>query len=383
MSGLKASFKNFMAPIKPLQAGMYHYISPQDDPRNYRLHLRIEEDGHGILILNGSTILHLNQTATEYAFYLIQNLVPNKVGHKMARRYHISPADAEEDYKKLSEQLQIMVNTPDLDPVTYLDFDRHRPFTGPISIPYRVDCAITYSLSQGNGSNEELYERVYRELETEEWYSIIDKAWKVGIPHIVFTGGEATLREDLPELIAHAENNGQITGLLTDGLRFQDKEYLHKLLYTGLDHLLIVIQPELEPSWKALANAIEEDIFVAVHLTLKSGELENTKLIIQKLHQYGVKAISLSTSSQDLKPELDQIRKLLSSLNIELVWNLPVPYSELNPVRLEIPNPAGLAGRAWLYIEPDGDILPAQGVPQKLGNFLTDEWENIRKNIPT
>ena len=40
---------------------------------------------------------------------------------------------------------------------------------------------------------------------------------------------------------------------------------------------MIVIQPELEQSWKALANAIEEDIYVAVHLTLKSGELENTK----------------------------------------------------------------------------------------------------------
>ena len=68
----KNSFKNLLAPIKPLQAGMYHYISPQDDPRNYRLHLRIEKDGNGILILNGSTILHLNQTATEYAYYLIQ-----------------------------------------------------------------------------------------------------------------------------------------------------------------------------------------------------------------------------------------------------------------------------------------------------------------------
>ncbi len=44
-----------------------------------------------------------------------------------------------------------------------------------------------------------------------------------GIPHVVFTGGEPTLRDDLPELIAHAERNGQITGLNTNGRRLADR----------------------------------------------------------------------------------------------------------------------------------------------------------------
>ena len=42
----------------------------------------------------------------------------------------------------------------------------------------------------------------------------MDKAWAAGIPHITFTGGEPTLRDDLPALIAHAEKIGQVTGLL-------------------------------------------------------------------------------------------------------------------------------------------------------------------------
>ena len=33
---------------------------------------------------------------------------------------------------------------------------------------------------------------------------ILDQLWELGVPHIIFTGGESTFRNDLPELIAHA-----------------------------------------------------------------------------------------------------------------------------------------------------------------------------------
>jgi MoaA/NifB/PqqE/SkfB family radical SAM enzyme len=35
------------------------------------------------------------------------------------------------------------------------------------------------------------------------------------------------------------------------------------------------------------------------------------------------------------------------------------------------------AGRAWLYVEPDGDVLPDQSIDRVLGNFLRDPWEKI------
>ena len=56
----------------PLESGFHAYHSPKDDPEPYRLHLRIEPDGEGVLIVNASSVLHLNQTATEFAYYLIK-----------------------------------------------------------------------------------------------------------------------------------------------------------------------------------------------------------------------------------------------------------------------------------------------------------------------
>jgi len=37
-------------------------------------------------------------------------------------------------------------------------------------------------------------------------------------------------------------------------------------------------------------------------------------------------------------------------------------------------------GKTWLYVEPDGDVLPSQGIPFVLGNLITQEWEEIWKN---
>lgn len=366
--------------IQPIPTGLYHYLSPQDDPRNYRLHLRIEVDGSGILIINASTVLHLNQTAAEYAYYLVQNLDADSVADKMARRYQIDRKTAKEDYLTFAERIQSLINIPDLDPVTFLDFERQSPFSGQISAPYRLDCALTYHVSTSD-TGAAPQDRVKRELNTAEWIQVINKAWKIGIPHIIFTGGEPTLREDLPELLAAAEKNGQVTGLLTDGIKLAQATYLEGLLQTGLDHLMIIFDSRQDLVWQALENALKADLFVAVHVTLRENTLNEKMALLERLAGMGVKAISVSAASKELAPQLEALRQKIAELELELVWNLPTPYSAMHPVALETgltDMPQG-AGTAFLYLEPDGDVLPAQGINQVMGNFLNDDWEKIRK----
>ena len=224
--------------------------------------------------------------------------------------------------------------------------------------------------------------RVERELTTEEWQSILDKAWQAGIPHIVFTGGEATMREDLPQLIAHAEKNGQVCGLLTDGLKLADKDYLELLLQTGLDHVMVILQPDEPRSWKAIETIVPKDLFLTVHLTLNKENVKDAENILQRVANLAVENISLSTSDSDLLDELLELQGAASSLRLTIRWDLPVPYSASHPVAIETQDddvPAG-AGKTWMYVEPDGDVLPAQGEADKvLGNFLKDDWESISK----
>ena len=367
------------AKVQPLPEGMYHKQDMQDD-QPYRVHLRLEPDGSGIFIINASTVLQLNATATECAYHFIRGTEPDEAAKQIASRYRVSRDIARQDYQDFLDRIETLISTPDLDPVSFLDFERVAPHSADLTSPLRLDCALTYRLRPDSNAEYAPTKRVNRELTTDEWRLILDKAWQAGIPHITFTGGEATTREDLPDLIAHAEKNGQVCGLLTDGLQLLDKEYLNLLLQTGLDHILFRLQPENNASWAALEAVMAEDIFVTVHLTLNQNNIRNAEKTLERLAAFHVTSLSLTSSDAFLSDSFDALRDKAASLGLTLRFDLPVPYSESNQVvyeALEAPIPEG-AGKAWLYVEPDGDVLSAQGHSgQVLGNLLRDDWKTI------
>ena len=379
MPNIIEAFRRLLTPVEPLPPGIYHYQAPSDAAIPYRLHLRLEPDGSGLLIVNASTILHLNQTAAELAYHLVKQTPEEQLVDEISQRYRVRRERIREDYQQLQDRLYTLIHTPDLDPEMFLDFERTTPHSQKVSAPYRLDCALTYRLLGKYDDSITPTKRVDRELTTVEWCSVFDKAWSFGIPHIILTGGEPTLREDLPELIAHTEANGQVVGLLSDGLKFNQKDYLQTLLNTGLDHLMFSLQPLDDNSWNALNNVLSADLYVTVHHTLTEQNAANTSKILNKLSSSGVKSISITASDPSLQSSLLEYRNQAASLGLSLVWNLPVPYSAFNPIALEtqMDNVPSGAKHDWLYIEPDGDVLPAQGINQVLGNILSDPWDTL------
>lgn len=383
MSKLFKTLRDFFIPAKPLQAGVYHYQTPPDADQQFRLHLRVDDRGKGLLIVNAATVLHLNQTATEHIYHFLHDAVPAEAAREISRRYQIDQADAREDYLNIQRKIKSLITIPDLDPVTFLDFSRQEPYTGAIRAPYRLDCALTYQLPEDSNPELAPQRRVDRELNTAEWTSLIDKAWEAGIPQIIFTGGEPTTRPDLLALINHAEKNGQVTGLLTAGLKLEDPGFLDDLLQSGLDHLMFALSPDQDRSWKALQAVLKEDLFTTVHITILPDLVDQLSALLNRLKEIDANAVSLSVSDPDnphLSQALAQAQTRLAELKIPLKWDLPVPYSSHNPVALELKRaqeqPEG-AGKAWLYVEPDGDVLPAQGINQVLGNILREEWQDV------
>ncbi len=378
MNILNRFTENF-SKVQPLPAGIHH-LQATEDEKPYRLHLRLNNDGSGLLILNAATVLQLNPTAAEYAFHFIKGTEPEEAAKQIAKRYQVDKNTALADFENFASQIHELVSTADLDPASFLNFERVTPHSADSTL--RLDCALTYRLPENTQAGYAPVKRVERELSTDEWKTIMDKAWQAGIPHIIFTGGEATLREDLLMLIDHAEKNGQVCGLLTDGLKLADKTYLELLLQTGLDHVMLILQPNDPRSWKAIETIIPEDIFLTVHLTLNRENAAEAKTNLEKLSKLSVANISLSAADNDLVDKLIELQDFASSLQLTLRWDLPVPYSSSNPISIETVDdelPAG-AGKAWMYVEPDGDVLPAQGEPDKvLGNFLKDDWEKILK----
>lgn len=381
---MKARIRTFIDNIlftpKPLASGTHQGPYQLPDGKSCRLHLRIDSSGNGILIVNASTILHLNSSAAEFAYHVIKGSPENVVVEEFNKRYRANSSQVVEDFNIFKGRLESLVLMPDLDPESFLDIDRIELHQNHISAPIRLDCALTYQTTEGSSTSFTPIDRVKRLLDTSEWKLILQKAWDNGIPHVIFTGGEPTLRPDLVELISYSEQLGQVTGLITDGLRISEKGYLHSLLQSGLDHIMVVLDPSSPESWEAVKDIVNEDISLTVHLTLNKSLGLTAKKTIETLKSNGITKISLSADSSDSGAFLPEVTRTLHESGIALVWDLPVPYSEMNPLSLELQNSENVlkgAARSWLYVEPDGDVLPGQGINKVLGNILTDPWETV------
>lgn len=387
MNKLIDSVSSLFKPAQLLPSGVYHYQSPPEAEQQYRLHLRVAEDGTGLLIINASTILHLNQTAAEFAYHLIQGSASDEIARIIASRYQIPRNKARFDYLDLKQKILTLVETDDLDPISILDFTRQDPYSGELTAPYRLDCALTYRLPETSNLDLAPVKRVDRELGTEEWFTIIDRAWDLGIPHLIFTGGEPTLRDDLIPIIKRAEKNGQVTGLLSDGYKLIERDFRDALLQSGLDHLLFALTPNDKESWLALQAVLNEDLFTTVHITINPQILPILSQTIEQCRIYGANGISLSTSDPEnpaLSEALTLAQSLVAEAGLPLKWDLPVPYSVHNPISLEQKADQEIsrgAGKAWFYIEPDGDVLPEQGVNKVLGNMIGPDWREIWKPV--
>jgi hypothetical protein len=362
---------------QPIPAGTYPYLSPPEQVKPYRLHLRVEPDGTALLIVNATTVLHLNETAAAHAYRLVLGDSEADAATAIAARYRVTRSRALKDHQFLRDQIETLAVSPDIEPETYFGLSRTEPHDAALSAPLRLDLALTYATNPKGDQDPLAAKRVDRELTTEEWKSIIQRAWEAGIPHVTFTGGEPTRREDLVDLIAYAEAAGQVTGLLTDGRRLADPAFMARLSAAGLDHIMIAWQPDDADSRSGLQTALASDVFTAVHLTLTPQNASRAPDLLAKLQSLGATAVSLSAASGISPETLSTVRARAAELAFSLVWNLPVPYTANNPIAAETDVPPRGAGRAWLYVEPDGDVLPAQGVPDVLGNMLRDPWKMI------
>ncbi len=137
------SIQNFFTPAKPLPAGMLHFQSPEDDEIPYRLHLRMHGDGSSLLVVNASTVLQLNPTATEYAYHFIKGTPNDDTATSVSKRYHVKKEQALEDFQLFSDRISTLVHAEDLDPVSYLGFERIAPHSAGLTAPLRLDCALT------------------------------------------------------------------------------------------------------------------------------------------------------------------------------------------------------------------------------------------------
>jgi len=394
----------FRAPKIPL--GRYTYRG-RDKFAGLALQLRVEPDGQGLLVINANTVLYLNETATAHAYFFMQGMSTDDAVKKIRRMYRVNPKTAQSDYEKLIYTVSTLAQTEEVCPISFLEVKSVEPFTQQFSAPLRMDLALTFRCQNNcvhcyaGGPHET------EELTTEQWKTVIDRLHHIGVFILTFTGGEPTLREDLPDLLQYAQDKGMVTGLITNGRRLKDKNYVKTLEKVGLDFVQVTLESHkaeihdlmtgTKGSWKETVNGIKNiiptQIYATTNTTLSqynASDFLETINFIKKLGVagfgcnsliYSGKATEISdkfvVSVDTLKELLPKIHDKANQLGLKFLWYTPTQYCRFNPVSLGLGVKSCTAAMINMCTGPNGDVYPCQSYFESLGNILKDEWQKI------
>jgi len=385
---------------KGVKQGVHHFrgTGPLEGKR---VHLRVDSPEKGILILDASRMLVLNGTGVHFAYHILSGETDEKVVKGTLKRYKANKADVEKDLKEFKTAMYSLLTSSEI--ITEMDEELGTLYEGQMA-PFRMDLALTYRCDNDCSHCYNDKQRAKKELTTEEWKKVLAKLWEIGVPHIVFTGGEPTLREDLPELIAFAEDLGQITGLNTNGRKLRDRSYLDDLMAAGLDHVQITVGSHVGPTHdaitgrkgshsdtiKGLKNALDAGIYTVTNTTIMERNKNEVLGTIEFLRKLGVKHIAVNSLIRSGKGKdaegitIDELKDLLARgcsdgvLNsYEFRWYTPTPYCVMNPMEMGLGMKQCTACRMNMAVEPDGTVLPCQSYYEGLGNILKDPWKKL------
>jgi hypothetical protein len=356
---------------EPLSPGLYTYHTPPEAPEQFRLHLRIEPHGEGLLIINASTVLHLNQTGTEFAYYLMQGKTEEEIIQLAAKRFNTDRETIAKDLAAFHQVLREIILKPDQLPEARYGLEILSELTD-ISAPYQLHCCLTKRTEAMAESASFVAEG---ELDTDAWRTIIKKAYDAGIPHLVFYGGEPTLREDLITLLLYCEELGLVTGLVSSCRKMQTPAYLNAILNSGLDHLIVPIDPEDAVQNEALEKILSDDLYTCVGLVINAET--DFRLLIDRYIRMGANAFSLLPADEAALDNYLRASDYVEQAGSTLVMDLPFPIAMQQQIALRNRVFPSNSEREFiqLIVSPNGELISAAPFETHLGNILTEEWE--------
>jgi pyrroloquinoline quinone biosynthesis protein E len=267
-----------------------------------------------------------------------------------------------------------------------------RPLSLLCELTYRcnLQCPYCYNPLDLDGYRDE--------LDTQTWQRVIGEAADMGIVQLGFSGGEPTLRRDLPQLVRTAADRKLYTNLITQGT-FLDDARLAELADAGLDHIQISLQaPERELADQiagtvvherkldAIARVQQSGIALTLNCVLHRNNHDAIADVIALADSFGVRKLELANvqfygwayrNRGGLMPTREQVERGLEIATdakarlrgrMEIVYVLP-DYFEDRPKAC-----MHGWGRAFMTVAPNGKTMPCPGAAAI--SSLT--FENVR-----
>lgn len=360
-----------------------------------------------LLILRPNKIHHLNRTATEMLSRLYAQETPDvaTVVRDTAARYDVPETQVRADLERLIRSLSLVLQeregaAPAVRRTPFGSHVRELPVLSEIALTYRCQnrCTFCYASAPDRGSQVPgmTTEEVKRILDI-----IVDDAH---VPTVSFTGGEPTLRPDLPELIAYAKSRRLRTNLITNGLRCGANGYVERLAGAGLDSAQVSLEaadPTIHDAvvgrsgaWQRTVAGIRHlkaaGIHVHTNTTINSHNRGHLLDLVDFLAGMGQPYLSMNMvirtgdavgnmeiGYQEIGDLVLPLKERANEHEMKLVWYSPVPLCLFNPVAHGLGSQSCSAADGLLSVAPDGSVLPCSSFEQGVGNLRREPFAAV------
>ncbi|EYF00762.1 radical SAM protein [Chondromyces apiculatus] len=193
-----------------------------------------------------------------------------------------------------------------------------------------------------------------RELPSARVVREIDRAAARGFRDVAFTGGEPTIRGDLPALVRYARKRGfEHVKVASNGLRYAYAEYLDHLVGCGVDQFHVSVHAFGDAAYertvrraetamlrrRAIENLVARGLDPVADLILKEDTYRETRAWIAGLHAQGIQKfalwlVSLTDQNQGNVAQLPRITEVAAEVRGACedaraggyeVWSLHLP----------------------------------------------------------
>ncbi|MBR4053705.1 MAG: radical SAM protein [Clostridia bacterium] len=427
------SFKNKLAQRREWKKGVKHCTFDPMGPGVVRIHLippkfSLFGNPSHIVILNGYYLLPLG-----YSWAVMLSHFMDEVNAFDGKE--IAPADEEQifiqtiaktkkvypsaDKAVLEDDLQEMLNVlfavargekteAMIETLSLQAYAKH------MSAPHRMDLMIS-AMADDKGNRrcnqnclfcyaEKEPMGARPELSTQEWKRILDILRESHVPMVTFTGGEPTLREDLPKLVEYAKwfvtrvntNGVLLSGSLCEKLKEASLDSLQITLYSHDEdiHNRLVGSTHFADTVQGIRNALAAGLDVSVNTPLchANQDYENTLSFLKEL---GVRFVTLSgliltgsavetrerqLTEEDLFAIVEKAKAFCDAHGMEMDFTSPglIEREKLEALGLHVPICGACLSN--MAIAPDGTVIPCQSwlkADSGLGNLLTEDWKTV------
>jgi PqqA peptide cyclase len=258
-------------------------------------------------------------------------------------------------------------------------------------------------------SNPLELERGSSEIDTATWQRVLSEAAALGILQVHFSGGEPTVRRDLPGLVRHASKVGLYSNLITSGVLTHPAQF-DALVEAGLEHVQLSIQDADAANGDRIAGLAgaqaKKHAFAAlvrqaglpltINAVVHRQNLGNLERMIELAVELGAQRMEVAhvqyygwalVNRDALLPtreQLDDATAAVEAARARLKGVLMIDYVVPDYYAHRPKSCMGGWGRRFLNVSPAGKVLPCHAAESLPGfafpsvneSSLADIWYN-------